>query len=346
MQYSNIVMAKMRDEYILSFNEKWTSFLNGFNMKYTSSKQLNIGNRIRPYLVLWGFALGKESFTSDSFDFCAELSISFEGIHKASVIIDDIVDGDNKRRGEKCMHVEYGEYEAIFFAVCLLSKSINNINMFLQNHENVSLRCSAVTMLCDIIFNMCTGALKEISTDERQRKNLKHIQEIIQLETVSLLKNCLLIGFLASGSRHSSKELLIKNIGQKCGYIFQVANDLEPFCNVDHVIKHKGDLNSDVLRSRKNIVIPYLYATASTEDKKNIDTYLKQSNFAGLMDLFNKYQIMQIIISNIDDLFDSITSLILDLEHCFITQNKLLCLSFSSFIEYLKEYYLSILGKQ
>lgn len=346
MRYSKVEMEMMRKEYNIVFDKKWTAFLSGFNMKYTSSKQLFIGNRIRPYLVLWGYALGKESLNSSAFDFCAEISISLEGIHKASVIVDDIVDGDSKRRGEECMHVEYSDYEAIFFAVCLLSRSVQNINILFQDHNNASLKGSAVTMLCDIIFDMCAGALKEMSTDDAQRKNLKHIQEIIQLETVALLKNCLLIGFLASENDSTIKEELIKNIGQKCGYIFQVTNDLEPFCNPDYVVKYKGGLNSDVLRSRKSIVIPYLFSVASLDDKRHIDEYLAESDFAGVKELFDRYQIMQVIMSDINDLFHVIENLIRDLELCFTTKNRSLCASFSSFIDYLQEHYLRILRKQ
>lgn len=237
--FDKLNMEIMRREYTDCFNEKWKDFIKSFNMKYASSKQLVIGNRIRPYLVLWGFSLGKESMDSTYYDFCANLSISLEGIHKASVIVDDIVDGDTKRRGVNCLHIEYSEYESVFFAVCLLSQSVKQINECIKEHESLSLKNSAVTMLCDVIFDMCAGALMEMNINDNQRKNLNHIQEIIQLETVSLLKNCLLIGYLASGCQDTKKEECIKNIGQKCGYIFQVINDLEPFCNPDYIIKLK-----------------------------------------------------------------------------------------------------------
>lgn len=274
------------------------------------AKQLNIGNHTRPFLVYLGATINCCFDNTNIIEETAQLAVSIEAIHKASVIIDDIIDGDSLRRGEKCMHIEFGEYETVFFGVCMLALGIQHANNMLSAKGNDRLHISTISLLCDTIYNMCHGAIKEISSDIQQQISLEHIQTIINSETIKLIENSLYIGFLYSGNENETTGNAIRDIGRKCGYIFQVMNDLEAFCNPQHIFTYKGNMNSDFLRSRKNIILPYLYQSCDKADKKKLLELLRGDElyFLEAKNLFDKYATKEIILKDINDVYHSIFS--------------------------------------
>ena len=312
LYYNLIVRREQAQSFINCFDTKWNNYLASFDLPYSNSKQLMLGNRLRPILCCWGYMYCHDAEVITTFEKIAEIAVSVEAIHKASVIIDDVIDGDNKRRGVDCFHIEFGEKQATFFAVCLLSGAIKNIaNVMNATAISQSIIKSSVNLLCDTIIEMCVGAISEIEIGRDDRCNLQKINKIIHSETVALLRNSFLIGYMSNGRYDKNLAGAFSNIGSKCGYIFQVMNDLEPFCNPNYILSHKGNLNSDCLRSRKNIVIPYLFSTASHDDclllKELLDS---ESNYGALKALFNKYRIRDVIFVDINDLRASVFSTI------------------------------------
>lgn len=341
--YDMIVSTDNRNSFINVFNSKWKEYLNSFELPYGNSQQLAIGNRLRPILCCWGYMHNSEIIEIDSFDYIASIAVSLEAIHKASVIIDDVIDGDNKRRGVDCFHIEFGEREATFFAVCLLSGAIKNINEILSKTvSNQFIIRKSVNLLCDTITQMCIGAINEIQIGIEDRCNLNKINQIINSETVSLLKNSFLIGYLSSDKCDKTLLNAFTNIGLKCGYIFQVMNDLEPFCNPQYILSHKGNLNSDCLRSRKNIVIPYLFTNSTKNDKQLLKSLMDtEGNYTVLEELFKKYNIRKIIFSDMNDIRAIIYDTIKNIPKNITNPNWLEV--FPIFVDNLIEYCISVL---
>lgn len=341
--YDMIVSKDKKNSFINSFDLKWKEYLNSFNLPYGNSQQLAIGNRLRPILCCWGYMHNYKLAELSSFEYIASISVSLEAIHKASVIIDDVIDGDNKRRGVDCFHIEYGEKEATFFAVCLLSGAIKNINEVLSKTvSNQYIIKTSINLLCDTIINMCIGAINEIQIGINDRCNINKINQIINSETVELLKNSFLVGYMASGKYNETLMNAFLDVGAKCGYIFQVMNDLEPFCNPQYILEHKGNLNSDCLRSRKNIVIPYIFSNAAKKDqillKSLMDT---KGNYSTLKELFDKYNIRNRIFTDMDNLRDAIHNTINNIPKDATDPNWLEV--FPIFVDNLIEYCISVL---
>lgn len=290
------------------FCKNWNIFIKQCNLNMSRAKQLNIGNHTRPFLVYLGSTTYFDFNDNNIIKESSRIAVSIEAIHKASVIIDDIIDGDSLRRGEKCMHKEFGEYETIFFAICMLANGINNINSMLSTDEYKTIHTSVISILCDTIYSMCHGAIMEISSDIHQQTNLEHIKEIINSETTKLIENSLFIGFLYTRSKNENVGNAIRSIGNKCGYIFQILNDLEAFCNPYYILTYKGNLNSDFLRSRKNIILPYLYNVCNKTDRKQLTKMLENGhdNFQEAKELFDKYNIKLVILKELDEIYESL----------------------------------------
>lgn len=298
----------LQKKFEYEFEKQWNSFIKKCDKNMSKAHQLNIGNHTRPFLVYLGTTANYDFNNLDILKETAQLAVSIEAIHKASVIIDDIIDGDSLRRGEKCMHCEFGEYETVFFAVCMLAHGIQHANHMLSSKGNETLHTFTISLLCETIYTMCNGAIQEISSDIQKQTSLEHIQEIINSETIKLIENSLYIGFLYSDTVNESAGNIIRDIGKKCGYIFQVMNDLEAFCNPRHTLAYKGNMNSDFLRSRKNIILPYLYHSCSKSDKKRLLELLGGDElcFNEAKYLFDKYNIKKIILEDINNVYNSL----------------------------------------
>jgi len=301
-KYYQLILEKENSaSFVNIFENQWSEFLRNYAQPYSEGQQLYIGNRLRPILCCWGYMHCFPAEKMPSFKDIAQVAVSVEAIHKASVMIDDVIDGDTKRRGIDCFHVQFSKDETIFFAVCLLAGAIKNVNLSMQNIiTNQSILTSAISTLCDVISDMCMGAINEINTSTKDRYNLGRIQEIINSETVSLLTNSFLLGYWATNQYDDALNKVFSQIGSRSAYIFQVMNDLEPFCNPEYIMKHKGNLNADCLRSRKNIVIPYLYSIVSHKEKIEIDRLLNsEKNYVQLKILFDKHHILDLIMQDI-----------------------------------------------
>jgi len=346
MHNTQMNIDEITKSFLLNFDIHWNEFLNSIDLKYSSSKQLFIGNRTRPVLVLWGYILGYDGVGEIPLSNLAHLAVSIEAIHKASVIMDDIIDDDNKRRGEQCLHIEYSSYEAVFFAVSMLAKATDLPSKILDNN-NSDLYKEAIGIVSSTIYEMCKGALLELTISREQYGDLEHIKKIINLETVSLIKNSLLLGYQLTTNKNGPAEDLITSIGKKCGYIFQVMNDLEPFCNPSYIIKYKGNLNSDIMKSRKSIVLPYLYENTNKLEKQKLIEILDGKPDIDilidiLIDMFNKHSINKIIEADLDLIFSSIYDLIDKLSESNVKNNYIY--QFKEYVGSLKTHYLTILN--
>ncbi len=69
----------------------------------------------------------------------------------------------------------------------------------------------------------------------------------------------MIIGYTVGEGDNKEIIDLLDDIGYCCGYIFQALNDLEPFGNVDALVKHKGALTTDILKNRKEEYCCYIY---------------------------------------------------------------------------------------
>lgn len=337
LSYSNFIIV--REEYLKAFNEEWERFLDSFNVNVSEAQQLHIGNQVRPQLVLWGALLNKEDCTEVDYRAIAKVAVSIEAVHKASVLIDDIIDGDAKRRGVACVHHVYGEYPTLLFAICLLIKGIAQIDNYSHRYSgDTSLKI--IKILCETIQAMCLGAIDEISASTQQQMDLKRILRIIDFETAQLIKNSLYMGFILTAEPDDNIGQILCTIGTKCGYIFQVMNDLEPFCNPKYIEDYKGKVNFDFVRSRKNIVIPYLYRSCSKSDKEIVLACLdNQGAFDEILRLFHKYKIKTQITTELEYTYKSIGTSLADIEN----QHKKWAIAFGAFINDLRQKYSSIL---
>lgn len=290
MSYSDLI-----SRYLKLFSDSWEKYIKGIGMPFNvDNSQLFCGDRLRPQLVFWSYYLLSDDNDLVDLESAVESAIPYESIHKASVILDDILDHDDYRKGKPTFHVQYGTENALICVILLLNSAME--------HENFSnSKCIA-----DIIKHMCNGALMEINN--KQMLDPEHIERIMKLETSSLLASCFAAGAVSDFQKHNLKAPLLQ-IGETLGFVFQLLNDCEPFFNENYLLSHKGKLNYDLnSNSRKNYVIAYLSGRCKQDDRLSVQT--TYSDIVLLLEKYNiRYELESIVNQKVKFAIDEIDNL-------------------------------------
>ncbi|MNC18810.1 Heptaprenyl diphosphate synthase component 2 [compost metagenome] len=341
MSHKNIdyyyeIMSSHSESFISQFDKSWNTCLtSSIYSKYAQSSQMQVGHRLRPLLAAWGYTLFKPSNQFDDFNEILDIAVSIELLHKASIIADDLIDQDSARHGKPTFHVQYSEHEAIIFIVFLLGSSLNKLIINLKSYASTELQITSIVQLIAItICDMSTGALKELNLGRDGTTEINKIQEIINLETVSLIKNSFLLGYLCNSNSQTTIIRQIEAIGHNCGFIFQLLNDAEPFSQINKNIEYKGNLNFDYNKSRKNIVLSYLYGMLNNKERTEVkEKVIKPER---LIELYKKYDVQDFINKEIlgieTEIHEELNSILL------LTKNESWYLGFKKFIDYVISY--------
>lgn len=290
--YYDYIMGESDNSIKYKFHKKWISFLDSNNVSYSKALQLRIGSHLRPLLVYWGYLLGADAEKKHSLDQITELALCIEILHKVSIIIDDLIDKDICRHNKSAFHIQYSPEETIIFAVYMIGIAFEKLNIAIAKYPN--LQNSFIKVYSQTLHIMANGCLQELTLNSKSRYNLDKISDIISMETSTLIKNSISLGYFATTPTNKTSILLIESIGDKVGYLFQVMNDMEPFSSNDNLTIHKGSLNLDFERSRKNIVLPYIYGSCSVREKEQLIA-LDNQNTDYMLELYSKYNIEQLI---------------------------------------------------
>jgi geranylgeranyl pyrophosphate synthase len=300
--YHSLVLGSSPNSFINLFRAQWEEHIKTFPTRYQGAKQLRSGSRFRPLLVSWGYLLSGSAFEEVQRVEIARSAVYIELLHKATILIDDLMDQDDVRNGEQSFHVQFSANEAILFAVYLFGDCLERLSIVSVRSRAENGDWSELTELLAIaVKDMSLGGLEEIVSPANQLTTFAKAKRIIELQTIAMLKNGLLTGYKYGGG-NTEYVSVIDSIGYDCGYLFQVLNDLEPFLGAELNLLHKGVVNFDVLRSRKNIGVAFISERLSSSERETLHL-LMQSSDPDLLSLlntwFSKYDVLSAILDNL-----------------------------------------------
>lgn len=315
MDYNKDLFRQMQTTFINAFNKHWSELMDEL---FFQQEQFISGNRLRPYILFVGYLASKSSFQLEDSEYekTSKLSLCIELIHKSSLILDDLIDGDPARHGKVTFHMEYGLENTMMFAINLLSISVQKMNQFIsENVEYIVLKEKGIDLLTKIMYDMSLGELKEINLNKKSRYNYEIIKEIINLETSPLISNSLLLGYYAGNGSNENIENILQLIGYQCGYIFQVMNDLEAFCQQEKLKEHKGRLNTDIVYAKKNIALTLLYNLISEKEKEQLASTSSEDKINNLLiHYFHRYKLRDSFMREVELIHENINQQIVELE--------------------------------
>lgn len=299
---------------------------------YFNQIQMNIGHRLRPRMVYWGYIVSNASdhIKHEDLDMTAKIAVCIELIHKSSIILDDLIDKDITRHGKPAFHTVYGLENTVLFSLNMLSVSLMNLNsIFLEKHINSTAYGKSMIRLIDTMYQMSLGCLQEQNLNEKNIEDLTFIRDIMKKETASLLTNSLLLGYYVSECDNSEIEDRLFDIGNDCGYCFQAMNDLEPFSNSAKIMTHKGSINTDIVHNKKNIAVAVLLNMVSPLEKIKLRQKNGNSDIY-IFELYEKYKIQEVIIKEVTNIQSRVQENISRLKEYNINQKR--CDDFLDFV--------------
>ena len=184
------------------------------------------GKRLRPLLGSLSFKVctgGKEA--PDQYQKALEGSVGMELAHGASLVHDDIIDGDLNRRGEPAFYIKSGIDNAILIGHKML---IIGLDLALAHGKKFARlyadawRGTLDGQLIEVNFNSKDLNDANISADS---KFFKIYSRIIDLKTATLFSSaCGAAAIWANASDELSK--ILANYGREVGFAYQLADDL------------------------------------------------------------------------------------------------------------------------
>ena len=240
------------------------------------------GKRYRPIIV----HLSGRHFKSDPDDIM-RISMAIELLHCFTLIHDDIMDSDDKRRNMPSLHKKYDVPSAILagdgiFTIAqliLLSVEQNSKLLFQKYNE--------------MVLEICEGQAMDKQYEVEDELDVDDYIEMVKKKTGALLGSCLSLPAIIENENKSNLELLY-NIGKNLGVAFQIQDDLFEIFGDEKVMGKS--LGSDIASNKKTP----LAILAKNEDKmrweklvdeydgKNLDNIRKFLNSSGVKNKVDK----------------------------------------------------------
>ena len=217
------------------------------------------GKRYRPIIV----HLSGRHFKSDPDDIM-KISMAVELLHCFTLIHDDIMDSDDKRRDMPTLHKKYDVPSAILAGdgiftitqLILLSVDQNSKLLFQKYNE--------------MVLEICEGQAMDKQYEIEDELDVDDYIEMVKKKTGSLLGSCLSLPAIIENENKGNLELL-QNIGKTLGVAFQIQDDLFEIFGDEKVMGKS--LGSDIASNKKTP----LAILAKNEDKtrweKLVDEY-------------------------------------------------------------------------
>ena len=198
------------------------------------------GKHYRPKITAGCYAALNPSRT-DLPEFLKPVALAVECFHKASLIHDDIEDGDMERYGEPACHVRLGLAPALNLGDYLIGAGYK-----LFCHESVPPEMCA-TLASEAALAHCELALGQAKEfDALQKKDLQpeDCLEIHRLKTAPAFRVALFAGAIAAG-RFDELRGLFHDFSDRLGAAYQLYDDLEdttdnPASAVDVLMRTNG----------------------------------------------------------------------------------------------------------
>ncbi|MGE5628233.1 MAG: polyprenyl synthetase family protein [Solirubrobacterales bacterium] len=188
--------------------------LNGDSMQVVFNHFFKVqGKYLRPTLILLSAYTVNPNLTDEQIDKIIKLSVAVELIHSASLIHDDIIDGDLMRRGQKTLNNVYGKKTAVLAGDALYAKAFSILSKSLPREiENV---------ITQVIESMCAAEITQAREIEISKQEYF---QIIKGKTASFMSACCKLGAALAGADEKGMSNF-ERYGLNLGMIYQIVDD-------------------------------------------------------------------------------------------------------------------------
>lgn len=255
------------------------------------------GKRLRPILTLAACDL----FGGDIKN-ALNAAVGLEIFHNFTLVHDDIMDAAPLRRGEKTVYQKWDSNVAILSGDTMFAIALQQIT----NTSHPKLK-DVLQVFIQTAIEVCEGQQFDMDFENRSDVTIAEYLEMIRLKTAVLLGASLKIGAqLANAGEDQTR--LIYDFGINAGIAFQLKDDwLDAFGDEATFGKSIG---GDIVANKKTYLYLKCLELANTADRELLIQLFGKSQRSEIdkvkkvLDLFEKYQIKEATIQEMEKFFD------------------------------------------
>jgi geranylgeranyl diphosphate synthase type I len=221
------------------------------------------GKRLRPFLVLKSCRLvgGNEE------DALATAS-SLELLHTFTLLHDDIMDQDEKRRGVSSVHTKWGVPIAIVAGDLLFAKVYESITKHTDPKRVKPKRILQVMQeVSEATIVLCEGQTRDMMFEDEETVSEAEYFKMIEGKTAALFETSARCGGLLGGATKSQVKRL-GEFGRYAGIAFQVIDDVLALTADEKVLKKP--VGNDIREGKRTLMVVYALERASERQRKQI----------------------------------------------------------------------------
>ncbi|WP_370948461.1 polyprenyl synthetase family protein [Amycolatopsis sp. cg5] len=177
-----------------------------------------------------------------------DVSLAVEYLHVATLVHDDIIDGDLTRRGREAVHSRYGLANGIVTGDALLFTAFEALSR--QGPADAVLR--AMSTLARTGLELCEGQVEEAALVENVHCGLERYLKVATLKTGALFRCACEVGALLGGA-DVAEAAALRDYGDHLGRAFQMRDDLLPY--LESPDQSGKSACSDVLNRRPTLPV-------------------------------------------------------------------------------------------
>ena len=200
------------------------------------------GRRFRPLLLIV-----TNTGVGGNWHDAIDLACAIELLHKASLIHDDLIDGDKFRRGQPTFWQTYGDKQAIIVGDVLIGLAFQIVSQWCHANNTLHIYDAMTNTLTETAL----GELLDLQFESSANVDVKSIENMTRHKSGSLIAASMKIGALSGNAPPSLVETLT-NLGWQIGVIFQMMNDMNNITGRD--VYSKGSVGRDLVQNKKNLV--------------------------------------------------------------------------------------------
>lgn len=221
------------------------------------------GKRLRPFLVLKSCKLigGNEE------DALATAS-SLEMLHTFTLLHDDIMDQDEKRRGVPSVHNKWGVPLAIVAGDLLFAKVYEVIIKYTDTKHVTPKRILKVLQeISEATIVLCEGQTRDMMFEDKETISETDYFEMIEGKTAALFESSARCGGLLGGANKRQVKRL-GEFGRYAGIAFQLIDDILALTADEKILKKP--VGNDIREGKRTLIVVYALEKASKSQRKKI----------------------------------------------------------------------------
>jgi len=218
------------------------------------------GKRIRPFIALQSCKV-----VGGDVEEAIPVAAAVELIHNFTLVHDDIMDGDDTRRGAPTVHVKYGVPMAINAGDMLFAKAYEAVLMAVERDVSTGMILKLLEKLTRAVQTVCEGQAVDMTFENRNSVSEEEYMRMISKKTAALLVASAEMGALVGGG----SEEQVNHLGRAmnaAGLAFQIADDVLGVTANERVLGKP--VGSDVREGKKTILVCHALNHADTRQKE------------------------------------------------------------------------------